>query len=48
MNFGAYDLKLPRFERFVNVIMVGNFLFMLSLCIGLTVANHFWNEKNSS
>jgi len=47
MNFGQYKLKLPKFERFWNTVMLGNFVFMISLCIIGTALNHRWNSEYS-
>lgn len=46
-NFGAYKLKVARFERFWNIIQFGNLLFMLSLSCMLTGLNIWWNRKYS-
>jgi magnesium-transporting ATPase (P-type) len=46
MNFGEYQHKKPRFERFFNLVIGGNLILMLVLCAGLTLANRAWNENH--
>jgi uncharacterized BrkB/YihY/UPF0761 family membrane protein len=47
MNFGRYKLKLPRFERFWNIVMLGNFLIMMACCTFGTLANMRWINEYS-
>jgi phospholipid-translocating ATPase len=46
MNFGKYDLKMPRFEKLLNLILVINFAIMAVLTAILVLGNHLWNSKN--